>query len=118
MAECRVLCINRFVSIQSQNNMPVKLSSSAAIKAQVPEALQSGVPVIVSKQSGAAEILNHAIKIDFWDVDRLSSAITGVLRNRSLSSMLSAGGADEASKMGWEGPAGKVNSVYHQFIQA
>ena len=82
------------------------------------EALQSGVPVIVSKQSGAAEILNHAIKIDFWDVDRLSSAIAGVLRSRSLSSMLSAGGADEASKMGWEGPASKVNSVYHQFIQA
>jgi len=81
------------------------------------EALQSGVPVIVSKQSGAAEILRHAIKVDFWDVDRLASSIVGVLQNRSLAEVLSKGGMKEAGEMGWEGPAAKVNSVYNQLIE-
>ncbi len=80
------------------------------------EALQSGVPVIVSKQSGAAEILRHAIKVDFWDVDRLASSIVGVLNNRSLAALLSNGGMMEADRMGWDGPAARVNEVYNQLI--
>ncbi len=80
------------------------------------EALQSGVPVIVSKQSGAAEILRHAIKVDFWDVDRLASSIVGVLNNRSLAALLSNGGMKEADRMGWDGPAARVNEVYNQII--
>jgi glycosyltransferase involved in cell wall biosynthesis len=30
------------------------------------EAMQSNVPVIISKQSGVAEVLTHAVKVDFW----------------------------------------------------
>src|SRR5690606_3810589 len=39
------------------------------------EAMRSSVPVIISKQSGVAEILEHAIKVDFWDVDAIADAI-------------------------------------------
>ena len=39
------------------------------------EAMRSNVPVIISKQSGVSEILQHAIKIDFWDVNAMADAI-------------------------------------------
>jgi len=43
------------------------------------EALRIGVPVIISKQSGVAEVLRHAIKVDFWDIDAIADAIYGTL---------------------------------------
>ena len=43
------------------------------------EAMQSNVPVIISKQSGVAEILTHAVKADFWDIDAMADAIYGIL---------------------------------------
>ena len=32
------------------------------------------MPVIISKQSGVAEVLDYAIKVDYWDVDALADA--------------------------------------------
>ncbi len=43
------------------------------------EAMRTNVPVIVSKQSGVAEILKHAIIVDFWDVDGMADAIWGLI---------------------------------------
>ena len=39
------------------------------------EAMRSGVPVIISRQSGVAEVLDYAIKVNYWDVDALADAI-------------------------------------------
>ena len=33
------------------------------------EAMRSNVPVVISKQSGVSEVLKHALKVDFWDID-------------------------------------------------
>ena len=43
------------------------------------EAMRSNVPVIISKQSGVSEVLKHAIKVDFWDVDSMADAIHGII---------------------------------------
>ena len=43
------------------------------------EAMRSGVPVIISRQSGVAEVLDYAIKVNYWDVDALADAIYGLL---------------------------------------
>ncbi len=44
------------------------------------EAMSHDVPVIISKQSGVAEVLDHALKVDFWDTDDLANKILAVLR--------------------------------------
>ncbi len=44
------------------------------------EAMRSNVPVIISKQSGVSEILKHAIKVDFWDIDAMADAIYGLIK--------------------------------------
>jgi glycogen synthase len=51
------------------------------------EAMQSNVPVIISDQSGVSEILKHAIKVDFWDIDAMADAIYGILHYDALSEM-------------------------------
>lgn len=77
------------------------------------EAMQSNVPTIISNQSGVAEILVHALKVDFWDVDALADSIYGVLNYDALSKMFKKYGKQEVENMKWENSALEVNKVYH-----
>lgn len=82
------------------------------------EAMQIGVPVIISKQSGVSEILNHAIKIDFWDVQAMADAIHGILKYSSLSKELAHYGKKESINLSWSDSAFKVKQVYQSAISA
>ncbi len=76
------------------------------------EAMQAGVPTIISKQSGVAEVLNHAVKVDFWDIDSLSDAIYSIGKNRALADMLSKNGKLEANAITWDKAADKLKELY------
>ena len=56
------------------------------------EAMRSNVPVIISKQSGVAEVLDYAVKVDYWDVDALADAIYGLIKYPALSGMFASKG--------------------------
>jgi glycosyltransferase involved in cell wall biosynthesis len=45
------------------------------------EAMQRGVPVLISKQSGISEVLKHALRVDFWDIDQMANKTVAVLKN-------------------------------------
>ncbi len=81
------------------------------------EAMQSNVPSIISHQSGVAEILKHAFKVDFWDVDALADAIYGLLNYPSLSEMFKKHGIEEVNNMKWENSGKKVHSIYQEFVK-
>jgi glycosyltransferase involved in cell wall biosynthesis len=81
------------------------------------EAMQSNVPSIISHQSGVAEILKYAFKVDFWDVDALADAIYGLLNYPSLSEMFKKHGVEEVNNMKWENSGKKVHSIYQEFVQ-
>jgi glycosyltransferase involved in cell wall biosynthesis len=76
------------------------------------EAMRINVPVIVSKQSGVAEVLKHAIKVDFWDVNGTADAIWGLLHYDSLSKMFIKYGKNEVDNLKWEFSAVKIMDVY------
>lgn len=76
------------------------------------EAMRSGVPTIISKQSGVAEVLKHALKVDFWDVDALADAIYGLLKYPALSQMAGRCGLDEVNTLKWENAAYKLKQIY------
>jgi len=78
------------------------------------EAIQAGVPVIMSHQSGVGEVMPHAIKIDFWDVDELANAITAVLSYKSLTKTLKKEGKQRVKQLTWHNAAKKVNTIYHE----
>jgi len=81
------------------------------------EAMQSNVPSIISHQSGVAEILKYAFKVDFWDVDALADAIYGLLNYPSLSQMFKKHGVQEVNDMKWENSGKKVHSIYKEFVK-
>jgi glycogen(starch) synthase len=78
------------------------------------EAIQAGVPVIISKQSGVGEVMNHALKVDFWDTDAMSQAICSVLQHNSLSETLRKNSAEEINSITWEKAARNVKTLYHE----
>ena len=80
------------------------------------EAMQSNVPVIISKQSGVAEILTHAVKIDFWDIDAMADAIHGILSYPALSGMFIEKGREEVETFKWENSARHVMDVYRHAL--
>ena len=82
------------------------------------EALQHNVPVLISKQSGIAEILRNALKVDFWDVDEMASKMIAVLRYPPLQETLRANGHQEIFKFRWEDSAARVNDIYHRVLNA
>lgn len=80
------------------------------------EAMQSNVPVIISRQSGVAEILTHAVKVDYWDIDAMADAIYGILKYPALSKMFTKFGKQEVDDLKWENSALKVREVYRSAI--
>ncbi len=81
------------------------------------EAMQSNVPVIISHQSGVAEILTHAIKTDFWDIDAMADAIYGLLNYPALSKMFKKYGKREVDELKWEKSAVEVKAVYEAALR-
>ncbi len=77
------------------------------------EAMQSNVPVIISRQSGVAEILQHAVKIDFWDTHAMADAIYGILNYPALHRVFSRYGKNEVNELKWENSARHVRDVYY-----
>lgn len=82
------------------------------------EAMRSNVPVIISKQSGVSEILKHAIKVDFWDVDAMADAIYGLITYDSLSRFFIEYGRDEVDELKWENAASVIKANYEKVLQA
>lgn len=76
------------------------------------EALRNDVPVIISKQSGVSEVLNHALKVDFWDVNEMANKIVAVLRHPPLQETLREHGNFEVRKLSWEDAAKDCIAVY------
>jgi len=81
------------------------------------EAMQTNVPSIISKQSGCAEILNYAIKTDFWDVDAMADAIYGLLNYPAMSALAARCGYDEVNALKWTAAAAKIKAVYESVIK-
>lgn len=80
------------------------------------EAMQSNVPVIISRQSGVSEILQHAIKVDFWDTHAMADAIYGILKYEGLPSMFKKHARNEVDNLKWEHAAEKVKEIYQSLL--
>ncbi len=80
------------------------------------EAMRSNVPVVISKQSGVAEVLKHALKVDFWDIDALADAIYGLLHYEGLKKMFYRYGKEEVDNLKWDNASFKVLDVYQKAV--
>jgi glycosyltransferase involved in cell wall biosynthesis len=82
------------------------------------EALDNDVPVIISKQSGVSEVLVHALKVDFWDVNEIANKIIAVLKYPPLQETLANQGNFEVRKLRWKDSAAKCIKIYEETLAA
>jgi len=80
------------------------------------EAMRANVPTIISKQSGVAEVLTHAIKVDFWDIDGMADAIYGIVNYPALSNFFAVKGKEDVDNLKWEHVAKRLKEIYQLFI--
>ncbi len=80
------------------------------------EAMQVGVPSIISKQSGCAEILTNAIKTDYWDVDAMADAIYSIITYPAMYQQLKIEGKKEVDEIKWVYAGQKVIDIYNKVI--
>jgi glycosyltransferase involved in cell wall biosynthesis len=82
------------------------------------EAMSYDTPVIISKQSGVSELLQHALKVDFWDVDYLANLMIGALLYPELRADIVGMGRDEVRRIHWDAAAEAAAAVYRDVIEA
>ncbi|NLF31625.1 MAG: glycosyltransferase family 4 protein [Planctomycetes bacterium] len=80
------------------------------------EALSHNVPVIISKQSGVSEVLTHALKVDFWDINEMANKILAVLRHPPLHRVLREQGSFELRKFSWSDSAARCKEIYESLV--
>jgi glycogen synthase len=76
------------------------------------EAMAYGVTTIISKQSGVAEVVNHAFKIDFWDTDRMAETISYLIDNPEVCSKMGNDSRKEVNNILWDEAAEKIRIIY------
>lgn len=77
------------------------------------EAMLYDVPVLLSRQSGVSEVLNHALKADFWDTRDMADKICAVLRYPCLATELVKNCREEMKSLRWSNVADQMNRIYH-----
>ncbi len=80
------------------------------------EAMGHDVPVLISKSSGVSEVLVHALKCDFWDIEDMANKIIAVLRHPPLQNTLREHGSFEVRKITWDGAASRCDQVYRSVV--
>lgn len=80
------------------------------------EAMRTGIPSVISNQSGAAEVLDYAFKTDFWDVDDMADKIYGLLKYPALSKFAAKEGYDEVNTLKWNDASLKLKKVYESLV--
>lgn len=80
------------------------------------EAMQMGVPSIISKQSGCAEILTNVIKTDYWDIDAMADAIYSIITYPAMYNQLREDGLAEVAQITWDKAGTKVIDIYRRVL--
>lgn len=76
------------------------------------EAIGYGTPVLISNQSGVAEVLRNCLKADYWDEQKMTNQIVNALKNESLTQELHANAWREYERMSWNDAADKLMDIY------
>lgn len=82
------------------------------------EAIGYGAPVIVSKQSGVAEVIQNCYKVDFWDKEKMADQILSIVEYDSLKNEMWQNSLDEYMAISWRKSAEVMNHGYKQLSGA
>jgi glycosyltransferase involved in cell wall biosynthesis len=80
------------------------------------EAIQNGTPVVVSKNSGIAEVVQNSIKVDFWDIDKMADEIITLLTDKKYAKVKAEAAKKEVKDLTWERSAEEMIKVYNKAL--
>lgn len=106
----------QFYEVLKSSDVYVMPSVSEPFGISPLEAMQCGVPSIISKQSGCAEILDYAVKVDYWDIEAMADAIYGIITYPAMYQFLKEEGKREVDNIKWEYAGQKVRRIYDQVM--
>lgn len=81
------------------------------------EAMRNKTPVIISNQSGVSEVVQNAVKVDFWNVDIMAKSMVDLLSKKRAYNKIQKQGFNEAKKISWDKPAAQCIEVYNDVIR-
>jgi glycogen(starch) synthase len=102
----------------AMSNLYVMPSVSEPFGLTAFEALLYDVPIIISKQSGAKEILKNAVTIDFWDVQKLADTIVSLLKDPKYAGSVVERCQEDMKHIGWNNSGYKLMNIYKALVYA
>lgn len=105
--------VNRLLAMTDVYCMP---SVSEPFGLSALEAAQYGIPVILSKQSGASEVLTGALKTDFWDTELTAQYILDLVTDKGLREKVVQDGYNDLSNLTWENASGKIMDIFNELV--
>lgn len=101
--------VNNLLSMTDVYCMP---SVSEPFGLSALEAAQFGIPAVISKQSGVAEVLKGALKADYWDVELMAEHINNLLTDPELRARVVEQAKLDIAASTWDAAATKVITLY------
>jgi len=105
--------VNQLLSMTDVYCMP---SVSEPFGLSAIEAAQFGIPAVISKQSGVAEVLTRARKADYWDVELMAEHIHELLTDADAREEAVRISLEDQQNCTWEAAAGKVINLYQEHL--
>ena len=106
--------VNKILSLSDVYVMP-SVSEPFGISAL--EALQFDVPIVISRQSGVSEVVDNALKVDYWDSDDMADAIYALLHHSTLKRTMTKAAKKDLTNLSWQAAAFKLKSIYSEVIK-
>lgn len=78
------------------------------------EAITHGVPTLISREAGVAEVLTHTLRVDFWDIDEMANKVVALLRHPELRKTLCLHAREELKRINWNEAAKKCVMLYNE----
>ena len=105
--------VNKILSATDVYVMP-SVSEPFGISAL--EALENDVPIVISKQTGVGEVVNNALKANFWDTDSIADSIYALLNYKTLKNTMVKECRRDLEHLSWEAAASKLENLYNQLL--
>ncbi len=81
------------------------------------EAAHCSLPVVISKQSGVSEVLSHALKVDYWNIEEMAEKIVSLLKYEALNKEIRKNTNKEVKEITWQRKAKEVIDIYKEVLQ-
>ncbi|MEO0311593.1 MAG: hypothetical protein RIQ89_1250 [Bacteroidota bacterium] len=106
------LNLDKVRSLLSMADVYVMPSVSEPFGLSAVEAVQFGIPCVISKQSGVAEVLKGSLKFDYWDTYRAADYIVNLLERPVLHQKIVEDAFVDLKHISWDHSAKRVISLY------